>query len=99
MATPLDRFRFLATAALADGSLGDAEKPVLLRAAEHIPFAPTLGDVATLLSHPASSSHRGLSPEGRAALGISEGFIRVSVGIEEIDLLTREFGAALAAAV
>ncbi len=69
-----------------------------LRAAEHIPFAPTLGDVATTLSHPASSSHRGLSAEGRAALGISEGFIRVSVGVEDIALLKRELAAAVAAA-
>jgi hypothetical protein len=55
--------------------------------APQLPFAPTLGDVGTTLSHPASSSHRALTPEGRAALGISDGFFRVSVGIEEIDLL------------
>ena len=68
-----------------------------LRAAEHIPFAPTLGDIGTTLSHPASSSHRGLSPEGRAALGITEGFIRVSVGVEDVGLLKRELAAAVAA--
>ncbi len=77
---------------------GRAEVNRFLRAAAHVPFAPTLGDIGTTLSHPASSSHRGLTPEGRAALGISEGFIRVSVGIEEIGLLTREFSAAVAAA-
>lgn len=69
-----------------------------LRAAENIAFAPTLGDVAVTLSHPASSSHRALSVEHRAALGIDEGFIRVSVGIEDIALLEREFAAALRAA-
>ena len=68
-----------------------------LRAASNIAFAPTLGDVATTLSHPASSSHRGLSEAGRLALGISEGFIRVSVGIEDIELLKREITAAVAA--
>lgn len=77
---------------------GRAEVNRFLRAAGHIPFAPTLGDIGTTLSHPASSSHRGLTPEGRAALGITEGFIRVSVGIEDIGLLTREFSAAVAAA-
>jgi len=77
---------------------GRAEVNRFLRAAAHIPFAPTLGDIGTTLSHPASSSHRGLTPEGRAALGITEGFIRVSVGIEDIGLLTREFSAAVAAA-
>jgi len=76
---------------------GRAEANRFLRAAEHIPFAPTLGDIGTTLSHPASSSHRGLTPEGRAALGITEGFIRVSVGIEDIGLLEQEFETAVAA--
>jgi cystathionine gamma-synthase len=76
---------------------GRAEVNRFLRAAEHIPFAPTLGDIGTTLSHPASSSHRGLTAEGRAELGITEGFIRVSVGIEEIGLLQAEFAAAVAA--
>ncbi|QIE57186.1 aminotransferase class I/II-fold pyridoxal phosphate-dependent enzyme [Pikeienuella piscinae] len=68
-----------------------------LRAAEHIPFAPTLGDVGTTLSHPASSSHRALAAERRAAIGIEEGFIRVSVGIEDPDQLIGEIEAAVAA--
>lgn len=70
----------------------------LTRAAPRLAFAPTLGDVATTLSHPASSSHRGLTPEARAALGITEGFFRVSVGIEPIEDLKADFTAALAAA-
>jgi len=77
---------------------GRAAVTRFVHAAAHIPFAPTLGDVATTLSHPASSSHRGLPPEARAAIGITEGFVRVSVGIEDGDLLLREFGAAVAAA-
>ncbi len=77
---------------------GRAAANRLTRAAPNIAFAPTLGDIGTTLSHPASSSHRGLTPEGRAALGISEGFFRVSVGVEEIGLLTNEFSAAIAAA-
>lgn len=76
---------------------GRTEVNRFLRAARHIPFAPTLGDVGTTLSHPASSSHRGLTEEARAALGITEGFIRVSVGVEEIGLLRREFSDAVAA--
>jgi cystathionine gamma-synthase len=76
---------------------GRPEVNRFLRAAEHIPFAPTLGDIGTTLSHPASSSHRALTPEGRAELGITEGFIRVSVGIEDIGLLKREFEAAIVA--
>ena len=79
----------------------DAERAgvnAFVRAAKNIAFAPTLGDVGTTISHPASSSHRGLTVEERAALGISEGFIRVSVGVEDIALLKREFTAAVAAA-
>lgn len=68
----------------------------LTRAAQNIPFAPTLGDIGTTLSHPASSSHRGLTPEGRAELGISEGFFRLSVGVEDSDLLIDELSAAIA---
>ncbi len=63
-----------------------------------IPFAPTLGDIATILSHPASSSHRALGDDGRRALGITEGFFRLSVGIEPIDLLKQELAQAVQAA-
>ncbi len=68
------------------------------RAADGISFAPTLGDVGTTLSHPASSSHRALTPEKRAALGMSEGFFRVSVGLEDPDALCAIFSEAVAAA-
>jgi cystathionine gamma-synthase/methionine-gamma-lyase len=44
--------------------------------------ATTLGDVYTLMLYPAHSSHRALSPEERARIGIGEGLIRMSVGIE-----------------
>ena len=66
-----------------------------MRALDSIPFAPTLGDVATIVSHPAVTSHRGLSTEAREALGIREGTIRVSVGVEDLPLLVDEFRAAL----
>lgn len=71
----------------------------LIEAAPNIPFAPTLGDVATTLSHPASSSHRGLSAEDRAAIGITEGFFRVSVGIEDVQLIGDELVAAITESV
>ena len=69
-----------------------------LHAAATMPFAPTLGDVATTLSHPATSSHREVSPEARAEIGITEGFIRLSVGVEDINMLRQELGAAITAA-
>lgn len=61
-------------------------------------FAPTLGDVATTLSHPASSSHRAVPEEARARIGISEGFFRISVGIEPVEDLCAAFSAGVAAA-
>ena len=45
--------------------------------------APTLGDLRTLTLYPAVASHRGLTPEERLAVGISDGLVRLSVGIEE----------------
>jgi methionine-gamma-lyase len=48
-------------------------------------LAPTLGDVDTLVLHPASSSHLNVNKEIREANGISDGLIRVSVGIESIE--------------
>jgi cystathionine gamma-synthase len=77
---------------------GRAAANAMTTAAQGIAFGPTLGDVATVLSHSASSSHRALTPEARAAIGISEGFFRISVGIEDADLLIGEFTAAIAAA-
>ncbi|MEL7250314.1 MAG: aminotransferase class I/II-fold pyridoxal phosphate-dependent enzyme [Bacteroidota bacterium] len=47
-------------------------------------LTPTLGDVDTLILHPATMSHRALDPEVRRAHGISDGLIRISVGIEDV---------------
>lgn len=78
---------------------GRAAANAFTRDAQGLSFAPTLGDVGTTLSHPASSSHRALTPEGRAALGISEGFFRVSVGLEDPEALKDVFTIAVAEAM
>lgn len=57
--------------------------------------APSLGGVETLVSRPAVTSHAGLSPERRLALGITDGMVRVSVGIEGAEDLLEDFGKAL----
>ncbi len=67
----------------------------LVRAASGIAFAPTLGDIGTTLSHPATSSHRALESSALGKLGISEGFFRVSVGVEDSDMLINEFHKAI----
>ncbi|MEL6168508.1 MAG: aminotransferase class I/II-fold pyridoxal phosphate-dependent enzyme [Pseudomonadota bacterium] len=78
---------------------GRAAANALVRATDPVAFAPTLGDIGTTLSHPASSSHRKLSDIDRAAIGITEGFFRVSVGCEDPDVLIDRFRAGVAAAV
>jgi cystathionine beta-lyase/cystathionine gamma-synthase len=57
---------------------------------------PSLGNVATTLSHPASTSHRGLDPTERAKAGISDGLMRCSTGLENIDDLVADFNQGLA---
>src|SRR6267143_1684705 len=56
---------------------------------------PSLGNVATTLSHPASTSHRGLDPAERARAGISDGLVRCSVGLEHPDDLLEDFQRAI----
>ncbi|AUQ70461.1 Cystathionine beta-lyase/cystathionine gamma-synthase [Phaeobacter inhibens] len=77
---------------------GRAAANAFTRGADGLNFAPTLGDVGTTLSHPASSSHRALSTEDRAKLGLSEGFFRISVGLEDPETLCAVFTEAVAAA-
>ena len=57
--------------------------------------ATTLGDVYSLTLYPAHSSHRALSPEERAAIGISEGLVRLSVGIEDVGDIIADLDQAL----
>jgi O-succinylhomoserine sulfhydrylase len=54
-----------------------------------------LGDAKSLVTHPATTTHQRLAPEARAELGISEGFIRFSAGLEHPDDLIEEFQRAL----
>jgi len=55
----------------------------------------TLGDIYTMISIPAMASHRGLTPDERAARGISDQLIRVSIGIEAVDDIIADFAHAL----
>jgi cystathionine beta-lyase/cystathionine gamma-synthase len=77
---------------LKDGAKGAAQ--FMSRA--RIPIsAPSLGGPETLMTLPAKTSHAGLSPEERKASGISDGLIRISVGIESTDDLLEDFQQAL----
>jgi len=59
--------------------------------------ATTLGDLYTLVLHPATSSHRGLSAEERARVGIADGLVRLSAGIEDVQDIIADLAQALLA--
>jgi len=58
--------------------------------------ATTLGDISSLVLHPATSSHRGLTLEERARVGIPDGLVCLSLGIESLDDLLADLESALA---
>jgi cystathionine beta-lyase/cystathionine gamma-synthase len=60
-------------------------------------IAPSLGGVESLLTRPAATSHSGMSPEDRKRLGITDGLIRASIGIEATEDLVKDFGEAFEA--
>jgi cystathionine gamma-synthase/methionine-gamma-lyase len=59
--------------------------------------ATTLGDLSTLMLYPVMSSHRWVDPEARERIGISEGLVRLSVGIENPDDIISDLEQAMAA--
>jgi cystathionine gamma-synthase len=67
------------------------------KAIKGIRFAPSLADCSTTISHPASTSHKAFAPEERLSMGISDGMLRLSVGIEDPQDLINELEAALLA--
>ncbi len=58
-------------------------------------LAESLGGVETLICHPASMTHAAVGAEGRARLGITDGLMRVSVGIEDVEDIVADLGQAL----
>src|SRR5262249_55670926 len=61
-----------------------------LRAARGVPFSPSLGNATTTCSHPATTSHRYVSPAERKRQGITDGLIRLSVGVEDVEQIKKE---------
>jgi cystathionine beta-lyase/cystathionine gamma-synthase len=56
-----------------------------------------LGGVETLISHPASMTHAAIGEEGRRKLGITDGLVRISVGIEDVEDIVADLEQALTA--
>jgi cystathionine gamma-lyase/cystathionine beta-lyase/cystathionine gamma-lyase/homocysteine desulfhydrase len=77
------------------GSLSNANK--MLRKVRVCSLAESLGGVETLISHPATMTHAALGEKGRKAIGITDGLVRISVGIEDEQDLIEDLDQALAA--
>ena len=75
------------------GSLEAARR--LLNGVKLHSLAESLGGVETLISHPATMTHASVPADRRAALGITDGLVRISAGIEDIDDLKEDLGQAL----
>lgn len=69
----------------------------LANALEVIKISNNLGDAKSLVTHPATTTHQRLAPEARAALGITDGMLRLSVGLEDADDLIDDLARGLAA--
>jgi len=63
-----------------------------------IDISNNLGDAKSLMTHPATTTHQRLSPEARAGLGVTDGMLRISVGLEDPDDICEDLGQALAGA-
>jgi len=74
---------------------GRKEAEVFIKSLEHIPYAPSLGDVSTTLSHPATTSHRFQTSAQWASQGITPGTVRLSIGVEHPDDLWEDVRRAL----
>lgn len=74
------------------GSLEDGE--TFINNTQLCTLAVSLGDAETLIQHPASMTHSPYSPEERAAAGISDGLIRLSVGLEDVNDIVNDLKAA-----
>lgn len=77
---------------------GKAEAFAVMNALELVDISNNLGDAKSLSTHPATTTHRRLSPEDRAAVGITDGTIRLSVGLEGADDLVADLTQAIATA-
>ncbi|MXO74242.1 aminotransferase class V-fold PLP-dependent enzyme [Altererythrobacter aerius] len=77
---------------------GRTQAFALLDALELIDISNNIGDARSLMCHPASTTHAGLSDDARAEMGVTEGLLRINVGLEDVADLVRDVDAAMSAA-
>jgi O-succinylhomoserine sulfhydrylase len=74
---------------------GKAEAFAVMNALRIVDISNNLGDAKSMVTHPATTTHRRLSPEARAAVGITDGTVRISIGLEDPADLIEDLTAAL----
>ena len=67
----------------------------VLDALRIVDISNNLGDAKSLITHPATTTHRAMGPEGRAAVGITDSVVRISVGLEDVEDLLGDLDQAL----
>jgi O-succinylhomoserine sulfhydrylase len=77
---------------------GKAEAFAVMNALRIVDISNNLGDAKSMVTHPATTTHRRLSPEARAAVGITDGTVRISIGLEDPADLVEDLTAALGGA-
>lgn len=91
-----DGFGAMVSLELDDGGAGgEAAVRAFLDGLEYFTLAESLGGVESLVAHPATMTHAAMSAQARAEAGIGDGLLRLSVGIEHVDDLLADLGAAL----
>ena len=78
------------------GSLANAKK-MLKRVGPVCSLGESLGGVETLISHPATMTHAALGEKGRKKIGLTDGMVRISVGIENVEDIIGDLDQALGA--
>jgi O-succinylhomoserine sulfhydrylase len=67
----------------------------VMNALRIVDISNNLGDSKSLITHPATTTHRRLTSEARAAVGITDGIVRISIGLEDVRDLLDDLGKAL----
>ena len=78
-----------------DGDIARTFK--ILNSLKMIDISNNLGDAKSLITHPATTTHQRLTPEGRLEVGITDSFVRLSVGLEDVDDIIEDLDQALKA--
>ena len=75
--------------------MSDEEKKKFFNNIQMLSLSANLGDARSIVTHPASTTHAKLSPEARLEAGITDGLIRVSVGLENIADIIKDVSQAI----